>query len=44
MNALFAIQGNAEAMQHTRVSRGRDATARFLEAHAARFPEDGFAP
>jgi len=31
-------------MQHTRVSRGRDATARFLEAHAARFPEDGFAP
>jgi len=44
VEALFAIQSDAEAMRHTRVARDREGTARLLEAHAARFPEDGFAP
>jgi len=44
VEALFAIQGDAEAMRHTYVAPDRDATARHLEAYAARFPEDGFTP
>ena len=44
VDALFAIQGDAEAMRHTYLAPERDATARYLEAYAARFPEDGFAP
>lgn len=44
VDALFEIQGNPEAMQYTYVAPDRDATARYLEAYAARFPEDGFCP
>lgn len=41
---LFEIQGDREAMRHTFVAADRAATARYLEAHAARFVRDGFAP
>jgi len=44
VEALFAIQEDAKAMRHTRIAPDRDATARFLEAHTARFSQDGFAP
>jgi len=44
VDALFAIQGDAEAMRHTFASPNREATARYLQTYAARFPEDGFAP
>ena len=44
VDALFEIQGNAQAMRFTYAAPDRDATARFLEAYASRFPEDGFAP
>ena len=42
--ALFAIQGDSEAMQHTHCSPSLEATAAHLESYAARFAEDGFAP
>lgn len=42
--ALFSIQGNAEAMQHTYCAPSIEATAAHLESYAARFAEDGFAP
>lgn len=41
---LFEIQGNRQAMRNTYVAPNREATARYLEAYASRFPEDGFAP
>lgn len=44
VDALFAAQGDAEAMRHTFVAADREATRRYLEAYAARFAEDGFAP
>jgi RimJ/RimL family protein N-acetyltransferase len=44
VDAIFGIQGDAEAMRHTYAAPDRAATARFLEAYAARFREDGFAP
>ena len=44
VDALFEIQGNADAMRHTYVAPDRDATARYLQAYAAHFSEDGFAP
>lgn len=43
-DALFEIQGDPEAMRHSYVAPDRDSTARYLEAYAARFSEDGFAP
>jgi ribosomal-protein-alanine N-acetyltransferase len=43
-DALFAIQGDADSMRHTYVAPDREATARFLEAYAARFSADGFSP
>jgi len=42
--ALFAIQGNAEAMRHTYCAPSLEATAAYIESYAARFAEDGFAP
>jgi ribosomal-protein-alanine N-acetyltransferase len=44
VDALFEIQSDPEAMRYTYVAPDRDATARYLEAYAARFSEDGFAP
>lgn len=44
IDPLFEIQGDREAMRHTYVAHDRDATAEYLEAYAARFAEDGFAP
>jgi RimJ/RimL family protein N-acetyltransferase len=44
VDALFEIQGDPVAMRYTYVAPDRDATARYLEAYAARFAEDGFAP
>jgi RimJ/RimL family protein N-acetyltransferase len=44
VDALFEIQGDAEVMRFTYCAASRDDTARHLEAHAARFEEDGFAP
>jgi RimJ/RimL family protein N-acetyltransferase len=44
VDALFAIQGDADAMRYTFVASDRDATARYLDAYAARFDTDGFAP
>lgn len=44
VDALFQIQGDSEAMRHTTVAPDRAATARQLEAYAARFAEDGYAP
>ena len=43
-DALFAIQGNSEAMRYTFCAPGLEATAAHLESYAARFAEDGFAP
>ncbi len=42
--ALFAIQGNPEAMRHTYRAPSLEATAAHLESYAARYAEDGFAP
>lgn len=44
VDGLFAIQGDASAMRHTYAAPDRDATARYIDAYAARFAEDGFAP
>jgi ribosomal-protein-alanine N-acetyltransferase len=44
VDALFEIQGDPEAMRFTYCAATREDTARHLEAHAARFAEDGFAP
>ena len=44
VDALFAMQSDEDAMRYTHVARDRDATSRFLDAYAARFDEDGFAP
>ena len=43
-DALFAIQGNPDAMRHTFCSPSLEATAAHLQSYAARFAEDGFAP
>lgn len=44
VEALFAIQGDAEAMRFTYCAPDREATAAYLESYARRFAEDGFAP
>jgi ribosomal-protein-alanine N-acetyltransferase len=44
VDALFQIQSNPEAMRFTYCASTRQDTARQLEAYAARFAEDGFAP
>lgn len=44
VDAVFEIQGDRDAMQHTYVAGNREATAAYLEAYSARFSEDGFAP
>ena len=44
VDALFEIQGNPEAMRFTYCASTREDTAWHLEAYAARFVEDGFAP
>lgn len=41
---LFEIQGDHDAMRHTYTAPDREATAAYLNAYSARFPEDGFAP
>jgi len=44
VDALFAIQGDPVAMRFTYCAPSRAATAARLEAYAARFSADGFAP
>ena len=44
IDALFAIQGNPTAMRFTYCSPDREATVEYVDAYAARFVEDGFAP
>ena len=44
VDPIFEIQGDADAMRHTYVAADRAATARYLEAYASRFAEDGYAP
>ena len=44
VDALFAIQGNADAMKYTFCAADRAATENFLRSHADRFQEDGYAP
>ena len=44
VDPIFEIQRGADAMRHTYVAPDRAATARYLEAYAARFAEDGYAP
>ena len=44
VNPMFEIQGDADVMRHTYVAPDRVATARYLEAYAARFAKDGYAP
>ena len=44
VEALFAIQGDADAMRFTYCAPHREATRAFLESYAARFAEDGYAP
>lgn len=44
VDPLFAIQGDPQAMRHTYCAPDREATREHLEAHAALFPENGFAP
>ena len=44
VDAVFAIQGDADAMRFTYCAPDRAATAAFLTAHAERFALDGFAP
>lgn len=44
VDALFEIQGNPKTMRFTYCAATRKDTARYLEAYAARFAEDGFAP
>ena len=44
VDALFAIQGDREAMRFTWWAPDRGATARYLDAYAQRFAVDGFAP
>ena len=44
VDALFAIQGNRDAMRHTYWAPDREATRQRLLAFAARYRSDGFAP
>jgi ribosomal-protein-alanine N-acetyltransferase len=44
VDALFAIQGDAAAMQYTFCAVDREATGQFLRSHADRFRKDGYAP
>ena len=44
VDPLFAIQGDAQSMRHTYCAPDREATRQHLEAHAALFRENGFAP
>lgn len=44
LDALHRIQGDRDAMRFTFCAPDREATRRHVEAHAARFREDGFAP
>jgi ribosomal-protein-alanine N-acetyltransferase len=44
VDELHAIQGDRDAMRHTYWAPDREATRQRLEAYAARFEEDGFAP
>lgn len=44
VDPLFGIQGDPDAMRFTWCAPDRDATARYLEAYAGRFAEDGYAP
>lgn len=44
VDALFAVQGDPQAMRSTWCAPDREATARFVARHAARFAEDGYAP
>ena len=41
---LFEIQGDAHAMRFTYCAASPEATREFLEAHAARFAQGGYAP
>ncbi len=43
VDALFAIQGDANAMRYTFCAADRAATESFLHSHADRFDEDGYA-
>jgi RimJ/RimL family protein N-acetyltransferase len=44
IDALYEMQRDAVAMRHTFVARDREATEQFVQSHAQRFDEDGFAP
>ena len=44
VDPLFAIQGDPVAMRFTYCAPSREATVARLDAYAARFSEDGFAP
>jgi RimJ/RimL family protein N-acetyltransferase len=44
VDALFAIQSNAEAMRFTFCAPSREATVAHIASYATRFAEDGFAP
>ena len=44
VDALFEIQGDADAMRYTFIASDRDATARYVAAYSARYDLDGFAP
>lgn len=44
VDALFEIQGDPAAMRFSYCAPSREDTARYLQAYAARFDEDGFAP
>jgi len=44
VDPLFAIQGDAHSMRFTYCAGSREATREFLEMHAARFAQDGYAP
>lgn len=44
VDPLFEIQGDPLLMRFTYCVASREATQQFLEAHAARFEQDGYAP
>jgi RimJ/RimL family protein N-acetyltransferase len=44
VDPLFEIQGDPHGMRFTYCAGSREATRQFLEAHAARYAEDGYAP
>ena len=44
VDAIFDIQGDADAMRYTYCAPDREATSRYLDTYSARFSEDGFAP